>query len=75
MKSWTWRGITIVALLVALPVLAAIPDAGKVAQAVAETNETSGRDGALLLEVQLRITSNGPQVRVKVRNMSYRYVR
>ena len=55
MKDWTWRGITIVTLLLAVPAWAAIPTAEKIARAVAETNEVAGRGGALLLEVQLRI--------------------
>ena len=55
MKNWTWRGITIALAMLALPALAAIPEAAKIAKAVAESNEISGRGGALLLDVQLRI--------------------
>jgi hypothetical protein len=61
MRNWTWRGISIVLALLALPALAAIPSANKIAKAVAETNETSGRGGALLLDVQLRLNDReGP---------------
>jgi len=61
MRSWTWRGISIVLALLALPALAVIPSANKIAKAVADTNETSGRGGALLLEVQLRVSEKeGP---------------
>jgi hypothetical protein len=61
MKNWTWRGISIVLALLAVPALAAIPSASKIAKAVAETNEASGRGGALLLDVQLRINDReGP---------------
>jgi hypothetical protein len=55
MRNWTWRGIPVVLALLALPALAAIPSANKIAKAVAETNETSGRGGALLLDVELRV--------------------
>ncbi len=44
-----------VALATALPVAAAIPSAEKMADAVAKTNESSGRDGALLFEVTLSV--------------------
>lgn len=54
-QHWTWRGIAMALALAALPALAAIPSGGKIAKAVAETNESSGRGGALLLDVQLRI--------------------
>ena len=55
MKNRTWLGVAIALALLTLPAWAAIPSAQKIAKAVAETNETSGRGGALLLEVQLRI--------------------
>jgi hypothetical protein len=43
------------ALLAALPVLAVIPSSPKIAGAVAETNEGSGRGDALLLDVALSV--------------------
>jgi hypothetical protein len=41
--------------LAALPALAAVPQSGKIARAVAEMNAVSGRSAPLLFDVQLRI--------------------
>jgi hypothetical protein len=48
------------ALLVALPVVAAIPSADRIAGAVAEANDLAGRAGPLLLRVSLRVAGAGP---------------
>jgi hypothetical protein len=50
-----------VALPLASPATAAIPSASKIAEAVAEENDTAGRSKPLLLEVSLRIgDATGP---------------
>ena len=49
------RAALLAAALLALPAVAAIPSSSKVARAVSDANETSGRGGALLLDVALRI--------------------
>ena len=62
-QNWTWRGMAVVVALLALPALAAVPTGPRIATAVAEANEGSGRDGALLLHVQLRVRDReGPPV-------------
>jgi len=55
------RVALLAAVLLALPALAAIPSSSKVAEAVADANQISGRGGALLLDVELHI-GDGPAV-------------
>jgi hypothetical protein len=55
-----WRWLVALGPLLALPALAAIPTAAKIAEAVAEANEVSGRTGPLLLEVSLRVGGGPP---------------
>lgn len=54
------------ALWLAASAWAAIPAAYKVAGAVAETNEASGRAGPLLLDVSLRVAGGGAQARGQI---------
>ena len=56
MRQHWWRGMAVGVALLALPALAAVPTGPRIATAVAEANQGSGRAGALLLNVALRVS-------------------
>jgi hypothetical protein len=58
-SRWAGRAAAGLALALALPVVAAIPGADRIAGAVAEANDHAGRAGPLLLRVSLRVVGSG----------------
>jgi hypothetical protein len=52
--------VAFAAMVLALPVVAAIPSSDRIAGAVAEANDHAGRAGPLLLRVALRVAGAGP---------------
>jgi hypothetical protein len=52
--------VALAPLLLAVPVVAAIPSADRIAGAVAKANDLAGRSGPLLLRVALRVAGGGP---------------